>query len=319
MDSNRSIQAILQVIAVAILMVGALTFVVFSPFFDPTPPLNPTVTAALLAFEAVLYLFFCIGFFKRIDIIDALFITVVTTVLRSLINAAAAYLAINVGLNHWLANASGVPVTLDTNELWLSLWYGNPLVAFFQVAILGSALVPTISLAFPRFTGDLKETESDDTEPKPDFSSSSRSGIQKAIGSGGYLHCYSYSELHDFIRKLPDTIGFALATNEGLIVTSDSRQIPFSLEAAVPRLQTGVSLMAEHQKRSGMPSKELWQFSGDYTQIMLTIDPVFFLVIFLKPNASLQEVMPRFNAIKSAAERFLTERHAPIMPQPEEE
>lgn len=255
----------------------------------------------LLGLEFLIYAGVLAAIFSRVDILQILAISVFAIAMRGglcLIAGALGY--------HLLPVVSGgeaaAPHFLD---IGLNLWVNEPYLMAMQVALTLLSLVSYMGLHQVSVRKEAK------TGARQQIGGSSR-GMESRVNLpvGGFIQCYSYSDLHDLMRKLPGVMGFALATDEGLLVTGEGSGLPFPLDSTVVRLQIGSALLSEYQRRSGLPVDELWQFSEEYTLIMMSVEPCFFLLIFVKPTVELYELRPRISALRRSAEIFLSERHA---------
>jgi len=303
MTKTKPVLALLQAVTALTLLLFASValagWVAFLPAINADP-----IRLFVLALEALAYSVLLLALLPGLDLLAALSSVGLALLMRVVFCLAS-------GLIVWTVTStldiSSPGETLPDSALaiGLNLWLGQPLPIAVHLILTGITTLSVMLALKPSLTNRWGAEKT----ARAAFLHSQASKPSANAPVGGYIHLYSYQQLHDFVRKVPGMMGFALATDEGLVVTGEGGQLPFPLESAVPRLQIGTSLLKAYQRRSGMPVDELWQFSDQYTLIMVSLEPCFFLIVFVRPDTDMSDLKPRITAVRRSAETFLVERH----------
>jgi hypothetical protein len=292
-------------IASLLLTPAALALMLVSPSAGAVAERGWQTGALYNGGEILIYFLAVMMVFRRAELLMSAAIAVGLAALRAIMCAVAGLLA---------APLTGV----SPGDAWLFLWAGAPHLAALQTALSVMLALPVLGFFLPSWVG-AKPREAFAGAPGGAKSGASGSGALGSGGAGsadgaaklisGYIQFNTYRDLEEFIEKTPALLGYALATDEGLIVSSDGRRLPFPLEPTTPRLQAGMAELAAQQRRCGMFADLLWQVSADHTIVYISLKPCFYLVLFFAPEAPLDEVSARVAAIRKSAEAFLVDRH----------
>jgi len=261
-------------------------------------------SAVFNGLEILVYCLALIASFRRMELLNVAGVAFVLAAVRALACCAAAFLA---------ARASDA--SIDPIPLWLSLWAGSQELAAAQVAVMTLVVLPLLGAYYPAFAGERDLAEEEHVRSNsfaPSGNRSSLAGPSVAELIGGSMQLTSYREFEGLISRVPHLIGYALATDEGLLVCHDGRKLSFALEPAAPRLQLGLAELDKQQRRCGLTGDVLTQRSADHTVIYARLKPCFHLILFFSPEVPLDEAHARLFAIRKSAEAFLEDRHRPL-------
>jgi len=248
--------------------------------------------------------------FNLAEILTYLFVMLIAYKRMELINGLAVAVGLAAGRALMLLVAAAVAKYLDPDgtqpmdQMWVTIWVGRPDFFVFQVFMITSVAIPFFGFFYPGFTG--QRTGAGTTMIRRPV------GEETGLRTGSMIQFNTYAEMNDFIGRTPGLVGYALATNEGLIVSADGRKLPFPLEQTAPRLQMGVGKLHEQQQKGGLSSDELWQFSAQNTLVFVPIKPCFHLILFFPPKTALAEMSGRVAMLRRSVEAFLLDRHAPL-------
>lgn len=270
-----------------------------APLAGAAPALNPAVaTPVVFLLEIAAYFILALMFNPRMQLTTAALVALGAVALRLV--ACVGGIAI-----HALVVS---PDEFERAHGFLALAFGQPFVVLVQAAFLLLGMANLVSILFP----DALSAESLEALGGPGAAAPAAAaapamlpGMHLSSPTGSFIQVYSWDELSAIVRKTPGLEGFAVLSNEGLVVWRDL-PIRIDLEAMAARLAAGGAACGAVVQEAGLGEARRVALESDQHAVHLaSLDGSFTLLLVGRTAASEPEFQSRMGVAVATVREFL--------------